>query len=79
VGAIEATGTQVLDQILKLMLPRFLSQVCRKTDLYYYVLIAYSASTRSVKRSFISLWHYGFLDSKIVLLERISLTSEVSC
>ncbi|KAF2607752.1 hypothetical protein F2Q68_00043324 [Brassica cretica] len=26
VGAIEATGTQVLDQILRLMLPRFLSQ-----------------------------------------------------
>ncbi|KAH0861588.1 hypothetical protein HID58_089849 [Brassica napus] len=27
VGAIEATGTQVLDQILRLMLPRFLSQM----------------------------------------------------
>ncbi|CAN8257172.1 unnamed protein product [Cochlearia groenlandica] len=29
VGAIEATGTQVLDQILKLMLPRFLSQLSK--------------------------------------------------
>lgn len=38
VGAIEATGTQVLDQILRLMLPRFLSQVCRDdTYLYCYL------------------------------------------
>lgn len=29
VGAIEATGTQVLDQILRLMLPRFLSQLSK--------------------------------------------------
>ncbi|KDO45174.1 hypothetical protein CISIN_1g026771mg [Citrus sinensis] len=29
VEAIESTGTQVLDQILKLMLPRFMSQVSR--------------------------------------------------
>ncbi|ANM70564.1 RAP release 2, galactose-binding-like domain protein, putative (DUF1997) [Arabidopsis thaliana] len=33
VGAIEATGTQVLDQILKLMLPRFLSQIARSSCL----------------------------------------------
>ncbi|XP_010552941.1 PREDICTED: uncharacterized protein LOC104823196 [Tarenaya hassleriana] len=29
VGAIESTGTQVLDQILKLMLPRFLAQLVK--------------------------------------------------
>ncbi|MCI13280.1 RAP annotation release 2 galactose-binding-like domain protein, partial [Trifolium medium] len=26
--AIESAGTQVLEQILKIMLPRFMSQVC---------------------------------------------------
>ncbi|CAH8379864.1 unnamed protein product [Eruca vesicaria subsp. sativa] len=47
VGAIEATGTQVLDQILRLMLPRFLSQVCRGIHIYIIsdLVRAYSAST----------------------------------
>lgn len=28
VQAIESTGTQVLEQILRIMLPRFMAQVC---------------------------------------------------
>lgn len=33
--AIESTGSQVLEQILKAMLPRFMSQVCEDNDCYY--------------------------------------------